>query len=49
MSLVFGAEIERLQDEKTDRLADDVFADRSLEILSRVEIDVRARAADMAR
>jgi hypothetical protein len=51
MFQAFGPEIERLQDEKIVALAAhqtahpgrDVFADRSLEILSRVEIDVRAR------
>ena len=48
----FAPQIERLQDEKIERLARygvahpgrDVFEDRSLEILSRVEIDVRAAA-----
>jgi hypothetical protein len=48
----FGPEIARLQDEKITALAAhraahpdrDIFEDRSLEILSRVEIDVRARA-----
>ncbi len=48
----FGPEIARLQDEKIAALTahrtahpdHDVFQDRSLEILSRVEIDVRARA-----
>ena len=48
----FGPEIARLQDEKIAALAAhraahpdrDVFEDRSLEILSHVEIDVRARA-----
>jgi hypothetical protein len=52
---VFGPEIERLQDEKIAALAAhraahpdrDVFEDRSLEVLSRVEIDVRARAGDV--
>lgn len=52
---VFGPEIERLQDEKIAALAayraahpgHDVFEDRSLEVLSRVEIDVRARAGDV--
>jgi hypothetical protein len=52
---VFGAEIERLQDEKIAALAahraahpgHDVFEDRSLEVLSRVEVDVRARAGDV--
>jgi hypothetical protein len=51
MFQVFGPEIERLQDEKIVALAAhetahpgrDVFEDRSLEITSRVEIDVRAR------
>jgi hypothetical protein len=49
----FGPEIERLQDEKVATLARhrdahsglDVFEDRSLEILSRTAIDVRAAAA----
>ena len=49
----FGPEIERLQDEKVAMLARhraaypdlDVFDDRSLEILSRTAIDVRAAAA----
>jgi hypothetical protein len=53
----FGPQIERLQDEKIETLASyrmrhpdrDVFRDRSLEILSRLEIDVRARAAGLAR
>jgi hypothetical protein len=56
VNLVFAAfrpEIEQLQEEKIAVLAEhcaarrgqDVFADRSLEVLSRVEIDVRARAA----
>jgi hypothetical protein len=48
----FNADITRLQDEKIAVLAAhrgahpdrDIFEDRSLEILSRVEIDVRARA-----
>jgi len=48
----FNADIARLQDEKIAALAAhhaahpdrDIFEDRSLEILSRVEIDVRARA-----
>jgi len=52
---VFGREVERLQDEKIATLAAhgvahpdrDVFEDRSLEVLSRVEIDVRARARDV--
>lgn len=52
---VFRPEIERLQDEKIAALAahraahpgHDVFEDRSLEVLSRVEIDVRARAGDV--
>ncbi|MGH7332105.1 MAG: DUF6969 family protein [Candidatus Rokuibacteriota bacterium] len=55
INLVFQAflpEIERLQEEKIETIAQhrashpdrDVFADRSLEILSRVSIDVRARA-----
>ena len=52
---VFGREIERLQDEKIATLAAqgvahpdrDVFEDPSLEVLSRVEIDVRARARDV--
>jgi hypothetical protein len=51
----FGPHIEQLQDEKIATLASyraahpgvDVFEDRSLEILSRVEIDVRARAGDV--
>lgn len=46
----FGPEIERLQDEKDGTLAayrathadGDIFEDRSLEILSRVNVDVRA-------
>jgi hypothetical protein len=49
----FGPEIERLQDEKLATLAGhratrpdlDIFEDRSLEILSRMAIDVRATAA----
>ncbi len=49
----FGPEIERLQDEKVATLARhraahpdrDIFEDRSLEILSRTAIDVRAAAA----
>ena len=52
---VFGPEMERLQEEKMVALADhralhpdrDVFEDRSLEILSRVEVDLRARAGDV--
>ncbi len=48
----FNADIARLQDEKIATLAAhraahpdrDIFEDRSLEILSRIEIDVRARA-----
>jgi hypothetical protein len=52
----FAPQIERLQDEKLATLAAyrsmhsgvDVFEDRSLEILSRVEIDVRARASSAA-
>jgi len=52
----FGPEIERLQDEKVAALARhraahpdlDVFEDRSLEILSRTAIDVRAAAAAVA-
>jgi hypothetical protein len=52
----FAPQIERLEDEKIATLADyrsthpglNVFADRSLEILSRVEIDVRARAGSAA-
>lgn len=52
----FGPDIERLQEEKIETLARqsvarpglDVFEDRSLEVLSRVEIDVRARAATLA-
>jgi hypothetical protein len=51
----FGSEIERLQDEKISRLTDhsaarpgvDVFEDRSLEVLSRIDIDVRARAGEV--
>jgi hypothetical protein len=54
---VFSAEIERLEGEKIATLATyrmkhpdrDVFEDRSLEIVSRVEIDVRARAAAPTR
>ena len=54
MFQAFGQEIERLQDEKIAALAAhqaahpgrDVFADRSLEITSRVEIDLQARADD---
>jgi hypothetical protein len=50
---VFLPEIEHLQEQKVDRLVAhqlahpgvDPFADRSLEILSRVEIDVRERAS----
>ncbi len=52
MFQAFGAQIERLQEEKiaalarhrADRRSDDIFEDRSLEVLSRVAIDVRARA-----
>lgn len=52
----FGPEIERLQSEKIAALAayraahpgSDVFEDRSLEVLSRVEIDVRGSRADPA-
>lgn len=52
----FGPHIERLQDEKIAALAEyqaahpgrDVFEDRSLEILSRVKVDVRACAGDVA-
>lgn len=52
----FGSEIERLQDEKVATLARhraahpdlDVFEDRSLEILSRTAIDVRAAATAVA-
>ncbi len=52
----FGSEIERLQDEKVAALARhqaahpdlDVFEDRSLEILSRTAIDVRAAATAVA-
>jgi hypothetical protein len=52
----FGPEIERLQDEKIAALAGyrarhpeaDAFEERSLEILSRVEIEVRAPAAGVA-
>lgn len=52
---LFGPEIERLQEEKIATLAahraahpgHDVFEDRSLEVLSRVEVDVRARAGDV--
>jgi hypothetical protein len=48
----FGPQIEQLQDDKIAALASyrashpavDLFEDRSLEILSRVEVDVRARA-----
>jgi len=57
MFQVFSAEIERLQDEKIATLATyrmkhpdrDVFEDRSLEVLSHVEIDIRARAASPTR
>lgn len=50
----FGPEIERLQEERIAALARhraahpgrDVFEDRSIEILSRIEIDVRARARE---
>jgi len=57
MFQVFRAEIERLQDEKIKTLASyrmthpdrDVVEDRALEVLSHVEIDVRARAAEVAR
>jgi hypothetical protein len=56
MFQAFGPEIERLQDEKIAALARhrvsypdrDVFEDRSLEILSRLEVDVRVAAADVA-
>ena len=52
MFRTFGPEIGRLQDEKIAALAAhraarpdaDIFEDRSVEILSRVEVDVRARA-----
>jgi hypothetical protein len=52
----FGPQIARLQNEKIATLADyrsahpgvDVFEDRSLEIVSRVDIDVRARAGRAA-
>jgi uncharacterized protein DUF6969 len=52
MYQAFGREMERLQEEKIERLlcyrvanpGRDIFKDRSLEILSRVEIDVRAAA-----
>ena len=51
----FGPQIEQLQEEKIAVLADhraahpgvDVFEDRSLEILSRIEVDVRARGGDI--
>ncbi len=51
----FGSEIERLQDEKIAALAvyraahpdHDIFEDRSLEILGRVAVDVRAAARDV--
>ncbi len=51
----FGSEIERLQDEKIAALAvyraahpdHDIFEDRSLEILGRVAVDVRAGARDV--
>jgi hypothetical protein len=56
MFQAFGAQIERLQHEKIATLdryratdpGQDVFEDRSLEILSRDEVDVRAAAADAA-
>jgi hypothetical protein len=52
----FAPEIERLQEEKIEALAryrashpgHDVFEDRSIEILSRVAVDVRRRAASAA-
>src|SRR5438128_5264203 len=52
----FGPQIEQLQEEKIETLSryrvahpnDDIFEDRSLEILSRVAIDVRATAAPSA-
>jgi hypothetical protein len=52
----FGPHIERLQDEKIETLTTyrvahpdrDIFEDRSVEILSRVEVDVRAAACDVA-
>jgi hypothetical protein len=52
----FGPQIERLQEEKIEMLSryrvahpdDDIFEDRSLEILSRVAIDVRVTAAPIA-
>jgi hypothetical protein len=52
----FASQIERLQEEKIATLAHyrsahpgaDIFEDRSLEILSRVEIDARARAGSAA-
>jgi hypothetical protein len=51
----FGPQIERLQEEKIAALDGhraahpglDVFEDRSLEVLSRVEVDVRARGGDV--
>lgn len=52
----FGRQIERLQEEKIEMLARyrvahpdrDIFEDRSVEILSRVEVDLRAVAGDVA-
>jgi hypothetical protein len=52
MYQAFSREMERLQEEKIERLlryrvanpGRDIFKDRSLEVLSRVEIDVRAAA-----
>ncbi len=51
----FGSEIERLQEEKIETLAayrashpdHDIFEDRSVEILSRVAVDLRAGARDV--
>jgi hypothetical protein len=51
----FGPQIERLQDEKIETLARyrtaypdrDIFADRTIEILSRVEVDLRAATSEV--
>jgi hypothetical protein len=56
MFQAFRLQIERLQDEKVATLdryraahpGQEVFEDRSLEILTRIEIDVRAAAAEVA-
>jgi hypothetical protein len=52
----FGPQIEQLQDEKIETLARyraaypdrDIFEDRSIEILSRVDVDLRSAASDAA-